>query len=79
MVTLHIRTYSDELPSLNSTSDGDRYEFAVYRNCHEHGPNCYVITYSGPADLDANPSALRVPDARPAADAPGGEHDLADR
>ena len=79
MVTLHIRTYSDELPSLNSTSDGDRYEFAVYRNCHEHGPDCYIVTYSSPINRNSYPATVRMSASRPATDAPGGEHDLADR
>lgn len=61
MVTLHIRTYSDELPSLNSTSDGDRYEFAVYRNCHDHGSDCYVVTYSSPSNADPDGRADRRP------------------
>ena len=61
-----------------------RYSYAVAdehgniyraRNCDEHGPDCYTVA------LDANPSTatVRVPDAGPAADASGGEHDLADR
>ena len=56
-------------------------------NCHKYTctPNpdtydckhCYPDRYFDTSPADASP--LRVPDAGPAADAPGGEHKLADR
>lgn len=67
----------------------DKYS---YGHIHEHterhahrdkysNPNPHTDGYcdSGSANGNPDPTAVRVPDARPAADAPGGEHDLADR
>jgi len=76
MGTLHIHTYSDELPSFNSTSDCDYYEFAVYRYRHSHEherSHC-----NGDCDEHLYPATVRVSNPRPAPDAPGGQHKLAD-
>ena len=62
MGTLHIHTYSDELPSFNSTSDCDYYEFAVYRYRHSHEHershcNGDCNEHAPPADSNADTSA----------------------
>ena len=81
--------------ALVSTSGPHRYEHihgnrsGSYRICYE---SSYVLTYSngyvctvcdaqpdGYVHLDPDARALRVQDAGPAADAPGGEHVVADR
>lgn len=71
MVTVDLATIGNE--HVHFVPNG-----ATYRHEHEHA--C--------ADFDTHPGYchthpyidwIRVPDARPAADAPGGEHDLADR
>lgn len=49
-------------------------------NCHKYtctpNPDTYDCEHCYP---DRYPATVRVSDAGPAADAPGGEHDLADR
>ena len=58
----------------------------VYTHTHlDAFGNEYEHTHASLLDSDTDlyrylhTPTLRVPDARPAADAPGGEHDLADR
>jgi len=58
-------------------SDAHPLAYFFYRR-YIH-PDSNTTHCNGNCDEHLYPATVRVPDARSAADAPGGEHDLADR